>query len=74
MEVYTEYRGVTVQMTLAQWQIITEAGERCDLSPAEFLLEASLAEARRIVPVDCQPRGEEAPMQGLFAKGESNES
>ncbi len=74
VEIYTEYRGVTVQMTYAQWQLISEAGERCDLSPADFLLEASLAQARRIVPADCQPSGELAPMPGLFADGESNGS
>ena len=73
VEVFTEYRGVTVQMTYAQWQLICEAGERCDLSPADFLLEASLAQARRIVPADCQPSGAAAPILGLFADEKSQE-
>lgn len=74
VEVYTEYRGVTVQMTRAQWQVVSEAGERCELSPADFLLEASLAQEQRIVPADYQPSGVVAPMPGLFANGESNGS
>ncbi len=69
-----EHRKLSVELSEEEWHLIAEAGERCDLSPAAFLLEASVAAARRIVPADCQPIDLEAPMPGLFAEGESYES
>ena len=69
-----EHRNLSVELSEDDWQLIAEAGDRCDLSPADFLLEASLAAARRIVPAACQPSHVETPMPGMFAEGESYES
>ena len=52
---HKEHRNLIVELTEDDWQLIAEAGDRCDLSTADFLLEASLAAARRIVPAACQP-------------------
>ena len=69
-----EHRKLSVELSEEEWHLIVEAGERCDLSPADFLLEASVAAARRIVPADCRPIAVETPMPGLFAEREPNES
>ena len=71
---HKERRNLFVELSEDEWQLIAEAGDRCDLSPADFLLEASLAAARRIVPAACRPTGMETPMPGMFAEGESSES
>ena len=68
---HKEQRSLFVELTEDDWKLIAEAGDRCDLSPADFLLEAALAQARRIVPAACRPSGVEAPMTGLFAEGKS---
>lgn len=69
-----EHRKLSVELSEEEWHLIAEAGERCDLSPADFLLEASVAAALRIVPADCRPIEVETPMPGLFAEREPNES
>lgn len=68
-KVTADFLGGMMKMTLAQWDLIAEAGQRCGLRPDEFILKAALAHARRLVPAACHRHDGDVEMpSGLFGK------
>lgn len=61
---------ISVMFDRNESKLLREAAERCDSSLADFVRGLALAEARRLVPADCQPHvGDvETPLPGLFSE------
>ena len=65
----TQYLQLVTTISFDEWQLLSEAGERCGLGPSDYILMAALAAARTIVPAASQPPLVETPMPGLFTRG-----
>ena len=63
-------RQVSIDISAEEWQLLSEAGERCGLGPSDYILMAALAAARTIVPAASQASLVETPLPGLFEGGE----
>ena len=56
--------------TEADWEVLNEACQRCNMYIDQFILQAAIAEARRLVPPACQTHADDVgmPPLGLFSE------